>query len=309
MLVKRPVSDGTAPINTPATNAESTNAALTNDVDVLRGWVGSTETQHEVIDVEGAGRVALTLGHTAELAVGSLLPPLWHWTWFVSNSSSTAALGPDGHPPRGGFLPPVALPRRMWAGGALDFGDPIHIGDAITKTSTITDVTVKEGSTGTLCFVTVEHVLQSGDAPCITERQDIVYRDDPDPSVPARAPKPAPSEFEWSDEFEPSAPLLFRYSALTFNAHRIHYDRDYATAVEGYPALVVHGPLTATMLANLAVSSESGRLTRYTFRGMAPLLDTATIPLRGSRSDRGGYDLWAETADGGIGMSATAEFA
>jgi 3-methylfumaryl-CoA hydratase len=164
---------------------------------------------------------------------------------------------------------------------------------------------MKTGSTGSLCFVTVRHDLSVDGQVCVSEEQDLVYRDDPDPDAPVRAPKPAPTTSDVSRTVEPSEVLLFRYSALTFNGHRIHYDRDYATSVEGYPGLVVHGPLTATLLAGLA--AEHGALRTFSFRGMAPLFDMNPFLIRAQRTAEG-MDLWAETPSGGLAMQAEVTF-
>jgi 3-methylfumaryl-CoA hydratase len=160
-------------------------------------------------------------------------------------------IGPDGHPKRGGFLPPVPLPRRMWAGSRLTFVQPVRVGDALTRESRILDVSGKEGRTGHLVFVTVRHDYSLASGLAITEEHDIVYRDNPQPGQPAPKPTPAPTDSQFSREIVPDPVLLFRYSALTFNGHRIHYDRSYVTEVEGYPGLIVHGPLIATLLLDL----------------------------------------------------------
>ena len=166
-------------------------------------------------------------------------------------------LGPDGHPTRGGFLPPVPLPRRMWAGGELEFFEPLRVGDDSKRTSRITDVTIKTGSTGTLCFVSVEHIVSTPRGMALRERQDIVYRDMGGAAPSAKAPPPAPvAKHRESHVSDPV--LLFRYSALTFNGHRIHYDRDYVTKVEGYPGLIFHGPLQAALIVEFAAKLHGG---------------------------------------------------
>jgi 3-methylfumaryl-CoA hydratase len=249
------------------------------DVEHLKTWIGKTRSMTESIEAAPARRMQETLDQQASLAVGDPLPPLWHWIYFIE-SAMISGLGRDGHPARGGFLPPVELPRRMWAGGRLTFAaDPILIGDEVTKRSTVADVVFKQGSTGDLCFVTVIHELSVSGEIRIREEQDLVYRNDPDPDAPVRTPKPAPTESDWSRTVTPSEVQLFRYSALTFNGHRIHYDRNYASDVEGYPGLVFHGPLTATLLAELALSSGGRALASFSFRGMAPLFDFAPFTI------------------------------
>lgn len=279
---------------------------LTNDHTVLSSWIGRTHAVTDTIDLDHATLVGQTLDIDGGFAPGDRLPPLWHFTYFLE-SSRLSALGRDGHPARGGFLPPVALPRRMWAGGRLTFHGDLHVGETATRNSTITDVTTKQGSAGPLCFVTVTHEHVVDGELRLTEEQDIVYRDDPDPDAPTREPKRAPEQSTWTTTITPSEVLLFRYSALTFNSHRIHYDRDYAREVEGYPSLVVHGPLTATLLAGFAEASTGSRLETFAFRGAAPLFDSAPFAVCGDPTTDGA-DLWAETPDGGVAMAATATF-
>ncbi len=278
----------------------------TNDIETLRTWIGKTRETVESLQVEPCRRLEETLDRDATLAAGDALPPLWH---FINGlpSARMSELGPDGHPLRGAFLPPVALPRRMWAGGRFTFHGDVHLGDDVTKRSTVDDIVMKEGRSGPLCFVTVTHELLVDGELRIAEEQDLVYRDDPAPDAPKPTPKPAPDNAEFTRTITPSEVMLFRYSALTFNAHRIHYDRKYAEEVEGYKALVVHGPLTATLLADLAVSEAAKPLTSFSFRGLAPLFDDEPFTISGAATDDG-YDLWATTPSGGLAMQATATF-
>jgi len=187
---------------------------------------------------------------------GDALPPLWHWLYFLP-AARQSALGEDGHPARGGFLPPVPLPRRMWAGGRFTFHRPLRVEEAISRTSTVQDVTVKPGRNGPLCFVLVRHEIAGENGLALIEEHDIVYRDLPRPGE-AAVPKPARDDAVWHTDIRPDDVLLFRYSALTFNSHRIHYDRRYVTQTEGYPGLIVHGPLIATLLMEFAVSKSAG---------------------------------------------------
>ncbi|MEM9468341.1 MAG: MaoC family dehydratase N-terminal domain-containing protein [Actinomycetota bacterium] len=274
----------------------------TNDIEILREWIGREQVIVHPIEPGVVQRFEHTLDREPTLDVGDPLPPLWHVAFFLE-VAPTAGLGVDGHPERGGFLPPVALPRRMWAGSRIEFGAPIPIGSDAVKTSTVDDVVIKEGTSGTLCFVTVSHRTEVDGVRCLDEQQDLVYRDDPDADAPKPSPKRAPDDAEVSETVAPSEVLLFRYSALTFNGHRIHYDRRYASAVEGYDGLVVHGPLTATLLADLAVRT-AGPLQSFSFRGTAPLLDTAPFTIHGRRTDDG-MALWAATPGGGLAMTAT----
>lgn len=278
----------------------------TNDLDTLRTWIGRAESSQDTIDARPARLMQQTLDHEATLKLGDELPPMWHWLYFLS-SVPLSGVGRDGHPARGGFLPPVALPRRMWAGGRFELHAPLTIGDQVTKTSTISDVNLKTGSSGDLCFVTVTHDYSVGDSLRFREEQDLVYRDDPKPGAPARSPKPAPTEADWTREVSPSEVQLFRYSALTFNSHRIHYDRDYCRDVEGYPGLVFHGPLTATLLAGLAASECDGQLATFSFRAMSPLFDTASFAIAGTQGGASA-SVWAATPDGGLAMQAEVTF-
>ncbi|NNC80406.1 MAG: acyl-CoA dehydrogenase [Acidimicrobiales bacterium] len=277
----------------------------TNDLDTLLQWKGRSRSSTEIISASWCNRLQQTLDRPGTLVDGNALPPLWH---FISHLHSvpTSEIGPDGHPKRGDFLPPVALPRRMWAGSQISFDGPLEIGDEVTKTSTVCSIEMKEGRTGPLCFVAVHHELAVGGDVRITEAQDLVYREQPDPDALTPEPKLAPVEAEFQRVIQPTEVMLFRYSALMFNGHRIHYDRDYARDVEGYAALVVHGPLTATLLAQLAVDETGRSLASFSFRGVAPLLDTEPFTIAGTRSgDR--VELWAKNASGGLAMTAQAE--
>ncbi|MCX7891705.1 MAG: MaoC family dehydratase N-terminal domain-containing protein [Burkholderiales bacterium] len=275
-----------------------------------RDWVGRSETVADVVTAAPFAALAATLDRSADRpAPGTPLPPLWHWLYFLP-VVRRSELGPDGHPRRGGFLPPVALPRRMWAGGELAFHRPILVGDSVMRTSTIEDVTAKTGRSGALVFVRVRHEIRRADEAevALTERHDIVYRDAPKagdaPPAPQRAPEPA----AWTKRWMPDDVLLFRYSALTFNGHRIHYDRRYATQVEGYPGLVVHGPLIATLLLDLLADVLPGaRIARFAFRAVRPLFDTQAFDVCGApEADGTTVRLWARDHEGALAMDATA---
>ena len=185
------------------------------------------------------------------------MPYLWHWLFFLPLAQQSE-IGPDGHPRRGGLLPPVPLPRRMGAGSDFAFHQPLLVGDRLTRTSTIVDVSEKSGRAGHLIFVKVRHEIRRNGAAdvALTEHHNIVYRDAPGPNDVPPAPVAAPGEFSWERRIKADEVLLFRYSALTFNGHRIHYDRKYVTEVEGYPGLIVHGPLIATLLMDLLRGCE-----------------------------------------------------
>lgn len=283
----------------------------TLDETVLAAWIGRSETMSDMIDAAQARRMLATLDSTGDIDDGDALPPLWHWIYFLS-AARMSDLGRDGHTRLGGSLPPVALPRRMWAGGRFEFHRPIVIGETITKTSTIDSIAMKHGRSGSLCFVTVRHDLSASDGSArLSEWHDIVYREDARPgSPPPQVPSP-PANPTWSEAIAPSPTLLFRYSALTFNGHRIHYDRDYARGVEGYSDLVFHGPLTATLLAGLAARHGRGTLRIFSYRGVTPLFDSAPFRICGKPSPnaREAIDVWAETPGGGLAMTASATFA
>ena len=240
-------------------------------------------------------------------ATGQLLPPVWHWLYFLPLARQSE-IGPDGHPRRGGFLPPVELPRRMWAGSKLRFEGPLHVGDAIERVSTIEDVSEKSGRSGTLVFVKVRHeVRRQGEArAAILESQDIVYREPAKPGDPAPAPTAAPASSTWSRTITPDPVLLFRYSALTFNGHRIHYDRDYVTRVEGYPGLVFHGPIQAAFIVELAAKVRGGAAPKkFSYRGLQPLFEGSEFSVNADETGAG-MELWTANSQGQPTMKGTA---
>lgn len=255
-------------------------------------WVGRSEELVDVLEPARSNALRAALGEPEPLAAGAELPALHHWLYFW-NVQPPAGLGVDGHPAKGGFLPPVSLPRRMWAGGRLTFHAPLTLGEQVAKTSTILKVEAKSGKSGHLVFVTVEHRLTGGQGLAIVEEQDIVYREPAAGAVPAPAETGEAPEAAWRRAVDPNTVLLMRYSALTMNGHRIHYDRPYAMNEEAYPALVVHGPLQATLLADLAVKNLDKRLATFDFRGMSPAFDTATLHVCGDLAE-GGASLWTQ---------------
>jgi 3-methylfumaryl-CoA hydratase len=276
----------------------------------LARWVGKTETATDTITATPYAALSATLDRDpGQAPAGTPLPPLWHWLYFLPLYRQSE-VGPDGHAQRGGFLPPVPLPRRMWAASQLEFKRQLRVGDAIRRVSTITDVSEKSGRTGALVFVKVRHEIRANDeaSPAIVEFHDIVFREAPK-DVDVSPPRVAPAQSRWQRRVVPDAVLLFRYSALTFNAHRIHYDRKYVTGVEGYPGLVVHGPLIATLLLDLLREKlPDATVRRYEFRAVRPLFDTNAFdvcgePARDGRSVR----LWAKDHEGSLAMDATAE--
>jgi 3-methylfumaryl-CoA hydratase len=277
------------------------------DLDHLRQWIGRTTEASDIVTAQLVKGLRATLFmEIGEPKPGDAAPFTVHWC-LAQPVFPMSELGPDGHPARGGFLPPVPLPRRMWAGGELEFLDPLRVGDQAVRTSRIADVTMKTGSTGALCFVSVEHVIATPRGPAIRERQDIVYRDisTQPASAPANPATPPPAA-RHRESHMADAVLLFRYSALTFNGHRIHYDRSYVTDVEHYPGLIVHGPLQATLLMQLAAEMLGGPLGSFSFRAVKPLFDLGPFRLSG-RLNRGTADLIVEDEAGDTTMKATAE--
>ena len=279
-----------------------------NTFEDLRRWIGRSESRDDVVTPVPVAALAATLDRDDPPPVaGETLPPLWHWLYFLPIHRLSAS-GPDGHAARGDFLPPVPLPRRMWAGSRMEFHHPLRIGDAMARTSRIRDVKVKEGRTGPLVFVVVQHEISVGGVIALTEEHDIVYRDNPRPGDAVLPPIAAPVAPTWSRTVESDPVLLFRYSALTFNSHRIHYDRRYVAEVEGYPGLVVHGPLIATLLVDLLrrhLPHEA--MTHFVFRAFKPLFDIAPFFVCG-KPDRSGkaIHLWAKNAQHELAMDATA---
>ena len=277
----------------------------------LRGWEGRSETLRDEVTAAPVRNLSATLDRDDPLPQpGTELPPLWHWLYFLP-AQRHSELGPDGHPRRGGFLPPVPLPRRMWAGGRLTWHAPLRVGEAIERTSRIASVTHKSGRSGDLVFVLVQHEVRNAQGLAVSEEHDIVYRPLAQPGDPTPAPQAAPTDAPWSREIVPDPVLLFRYSALTFNGHRIHYDRSYVTEVEGYPGLIVHGPLIATLLVDLARRQRpEATLRSFSFRAVRPTFDLHPFRVNGKPSDDGrSAQLWAQDHEGWLTMQAEAQFA
>ncbi len=273
-----------------------------------QAWVGREETRSELISEVHARAMAATLDHLSAPATGDPLPPGWQWLFF-NPAARRSELGVDGHPARGGFLPPVELPRRMWAGSRIRYEHDLPVGAQAVRTSRILKVASKTGQRGALCFVTVEHRIASGDRTCIVEEQDIVYKEASSPGTALPEPQSHEAPFTWCETVCPDTTLLFRFSALTFNGHRIHYDLDYARDEEGYPNLVVHGPLTATLLQQFAVAhAGGGRLAGFDFRAVAPLFVDRPFTLEGREAGGGDLVVWARGPDGELAMSAAARF-
>ena len=284
-------------------------------LDDITAWVGRSETVHDTITATPVTALTATLDHPvadpAAVAAGMPLHPLWHWLYFLPMHRQSD-IGADGHAKRGGFMPPVPLPRRMWAGSQFEFCAPVRVGDAVARTSTITGVTQKEGRSGKLVFVKVRHDLRSNGAvdPAIVEFHDIVYREARQPTDVEPPPVAAPTGAAWQRSIVPDDVLLFRYSALTFNGHRIHYDRRYVTEVEGYPGLVVHGPLIATLLMDLLRRhAPDAQVSSFRFKAVRPTFDLHPFKVNGQpscTSEGNTVKLWAQDHEGWLTMDAVA---
>jgi 3-methylfumaryl-CoA hydratase len=278
----------------------------------LKSWEGRLEVLNDDASLAQVAGLAATLDRAdlADVSPGKALPALWHWLYFLPRAPQ-AELGADGHPRVGGFMPAMPLPRRMWAGGRLRWHAPLRAGDALQRTTQITSVTHKAGRSGDLLFALLKHEIESGGELAVTEEQDIVYRAPAQPGDAVPQPQRAAAEPVWIRTVEPNPALLFRFSALTFNSHRIHYDRPYATQVEGYAGLVVHGPLLATLLMDLASRERPGmQPASFSFKAVRPLTDLHPFRLCGRPSADGqSASLWAEDHEGFVTMQAEIQFA
>lgn len=281
---------------------------MTDAID-LQQWIGRTESRTDVIASWPAKALAATLDlDDVKLAEGDVLLPGWHWLYFLE-ARHASELGPDGHPKRGGFLPPVRLPRRMWAGGRIEFMRPLHLGDVVRRDSEILKVQQKDGSTGSLVFVTVRHTLKVNESVAIVEEQDIVYREAAKAGAALPPGKTAPAAADWTRQIFPDPVLLFRYSALTFNGHRIHYDKDYAINSEHYHGLVVHGPLQTTLLLDLCRRRAQQPVRRLEYRAMYPLFHDQLFTVSGLfNAHEGKAELWTANTAGYYAMRGTAHF-
>ena len=296
------------------------NHAVTPQIDPallahLQSWQGKSETTPDTVTAAPLRALSATLDRDDPAPhAGTAGPPLWHWRYFLPHARQSE-IGPDGHPQRGGFLPPVPLPRRMWAGGRLrwDTANPLQVGQAVERVSTIRSVTHKAGRSGELLFVLVEHQFRNAQGVSLTEEHDIVYRAAAQPGDAAPVPvrPPLDGQQSWSRVITPDDVLLFRYSALTFNGHRIHYDRKYVTEVEGYPGLIVHGPLIATLLIDLLRRSlPQAQVQSFSFKAVRPTFDLHAFSVHGKPSADGKtIELWAQDHEGWLTMQATATLA
>jgi 3-methylfumaryl-CoA hydratase len=276
------------------------------DIDQLKTWVGREQRSVETLNLFPARALASMLDHARLPEAGEPLPPAWHWLYFLETPNA-AGTGHDGHPRTGGFRPPVPLPRRMWAAGALDFVRPLYSDMSAEKLSKIRSVELKSGTTGPLVFVKLEHQIWQNGSLCLREEQTLVYRDMQGKTGSLPSGESAPGIADRTRLVEVDSVLLFRFSALTYNAHRIHYDRDYALREEFYPGLVVHAPLQAILLLDLAKQIRSDIPTSFRFRAVRPIIDLGPIHLGGRRE---GHEmiLWSSDHENLVGLNATAAF-
>lgn len=278
----------------------------TIDIEHLREWIGRERSAEDHVSPRLAASLAAVLDEPVAFSDGDPAPTGAHWC-LAPDIAPMSALGPDGHPARGEFLPPVPLPRRMWAGGELRFLDELRVGDEVCRKTRINDVSLKNGRNGALCFVVLSHVYETKRGVAIEERHDIVYRQlDAGPAQTTVSPvaDEAPAA-DYQELIEADPVLLMRYSAATFNGHRIHYDRAYCQTQENYPGLIVHGPLQATLLLRLARRMNDGRYPQsFAFRGTSPLFDGSQFTVNGQQGEP--LSLWVADAQGRRTMTASA---
>jgi 3-methylfumaryl-CoA hydratase len=283
---------------------------MTDALDKLKDWIGCKESAVDYVTIPAVHRLSATLDRDEPMPkAGDPLPIGWHSILFpriVRHSQ----IGADGHPSRGDFLPPVPLPRRMFAGKRISFLADLQVGDEVWRESAITDIKVKQGRSGQMVFVTVKTDITSPRGLAITEEQDIVYRGEPDKNAPPPAAQPAPGKAVWTRTVTPDPVLLFRYSALTFNGHRIHYDHPYVTGTEGYPDLVMNGGLTTLLVFELARTHATTALRYISSRNVRPLFVNRPFTLCGEPAiDNKTARLWVVDEDGALALNAEAEFA
>ena len=282
---------------------------MSAELENLKKWIGEKETAVDYVTIPTVHRLSATLDRDDPFPkAGDPLPPGWHSILFP-RVVRHSGVGPDGHPARGDFLPPVPLPRRMFAGKRTRFLGELRVGDEVNRVSTIKDVVIKQGRTGTMVFVTVNTDITSARGLAISEEQDIVYREEPDRNAPPPPPQPAPGTAVWKNTVTPTEVMLFRYSALTFNGHRIHYDHPYVTKTEGYPALVMNGGLTTLLVYELARANAKTALKSISSRNVRPMFANRPISVCGEPSADGkSAKLWTQDDTGALTLNATAEF-
>ncbi len=278
----------------------------------LKSYIGRRQESDDVADLRSMRQLHAALDRTdAPPREGDEVPPSWHWMWFNATDRH-AALGRDGiAASKGGFMPPSPLPRRMWAGSQLTVHRPLRVGDKLRRVAEIVSAEERTGKSGKLVFVGQKFSIHAGNGLAIEEHFQSVFREDPKPGAPVVEPPAAPDGAQWTRTIDPDPVLLFRYSAVTYNGHRIHYDRPYTTQVEGYPDLIVHGPLTATLLMELARDSNPGkRIATYSFRAVSPLYSPHKFTIAGKpTADGRGATLWAANPQGRLAMQADVSFA
>ena len=272
-------------------------------------WIGKQSSTEALVTAYQADALTATLDRDdPPYKEGDAIPPGCH-LFYIREVVKLRDTAEDGHPKRGDFLPPIDLPRRMWAGTQATYHKPIHVGENIRNVTTIESVTPKTGKTGNLVFLKLKHEISGEDGVATTEMQDVVYREEAKPGAVAPEPPPAPAEAVWQRTIHPSPVLLFRYSALTMNSHRIHYDRTYVTEVEKYPGLLVHGPLTFTLLLDLfRREMPDTTLKTFSVRAVSPIYDTHDFTVEGAPGGAGEASLWALNKDGRLAMSAQATY-
>lgn len=276
----------------------------------LKEWIGRTQSVEDLAAPFPVRALAATLDEgDPDPRNGDPLPPLWHWLYFLEIAPQSK-IGPDGHAERGDFLPPVPLPRRMWAGSRFSFdGEPVRVGETIERRSTIKSVEPKTGSTGSMVFVTVQHTISGPRGVSLVEEHDIVYREPAKPGEKPKPAKPAPTDPTWRKTIQADPVLLFRFSALTFNGHRIHYDQPYVTGTEGYPGLIVHGPLMGLVQMELARRSNPARIPRsFEFRALSPVFAGGAFSVQARREQDGSITTWVADSNGGLAQQGRAIF-
>lgn len=276
----------------------------------LKEWIGRTQSMEDLAAPFPVRALAATLDEgDPDPQNGDPLLPLWHWLYFLEIAPQSK-IGPDGHAERGDFLPPVPLPRRMWAGSRFSFdGEPVRVGETIERRSTIKSVEPKTGSTGSMVFVTVQHTISGPRGVSLVEEHDIVYREAAKPGEKPKPPKPAPTDPTWRKTIQADPVLLFRFSALTFNGHRIHYDQPYATGTEGYPGLIVHGPLMGLLQMELARRTNPARITKsFEFRALSPVFAGGAFSVQARREQDGSITTWVANSNGGLAQEGRAIF-
>jgi 3-methylfumaryl-CoA hydratase len=279
------------------------------NLDTLKDWIGKTESASDVASAWPVAALAATFDRREpEPVPGDPIPPGWHWLYFLE-AKPASELGPDGHPRRGGFLPPVPLPRRMWAGGRIEFRRALHVGESLRRDSEIISVEPKTGKSGSLVFVTVRHTVHANGETAVVEEHDIVYREAAKPGDPPPQAKPAPAERQWRRELVPDPVLLFRFSALTFNGHRIHYDIDYVKREEHYPGLIVHGPLQTLLMLDLCRRNDPRPVRKLDYRALHPVFHNEPMSVNGNPAQDGSKaELWTANGAGSYAMVGTATF-